>query len=83
MAIYKLEVMYRDASNYKTHFEVNVNSEEHPDVVYLKEEDEFSMGMFGTPSKHAFFDSDIHPSPYDDEEDHCIFEVENVTLLTT
>lgn len=81
MAIYKLDLTYRDASNYKTHFEVNVNSEEHPDVVYLKAGDEFSMGLFGTPSKRTFFNSEIHPHPYDEEEDHTILEVNDIVPL--
>lgn len=81
MAIYKLDLTYSDASNYKTHFEVNVNSEEHPDVAYLKAGDEFPMGLYGTLTKRTFFNSHIHPFPYDEEEDHNILEVNDIVPL--
>lgn len=81
MAIYKLEVMYRDASNYKTHFKVNVNSEEHPEVANLKDGDDIIMGEYGTPLPEQFFNNEIHLYSYDDKDDHNFLEVNKVVLL--
>lgn len=81
MGLYRLDLTYRTASNYKTHFEVNVNSQEHPGVLNLKGGMEITMGEYGTLPQDKFFNSSIHPYPYQDDDDHNIIEVNSVELL--
>ena len=74
-----VEIMYRDAANYKTCFSADVDMEQYPLFQIIidsfesgKDDTQFEMGKFGLPDENDFFD-DIHPSAYDPELDHNFF----------
>ena len=71
----KVEFRYRDASNYKTYFEHEIDIIEHPDAIDLKVDDQITMGEYGTLEDFQFFGSEVHPHEYDEEFDHDILEV--------
>lgn len=67
----KVGLLYRDAGNWKTYLSAMV-----PDSMDIG--DEILMGEHGTPTQLEFFDSEIHPYPYDENEDHNILEIVEV-----
>lgn len=66
-----LELLYRDAFNYKEYLDHTVSLEEYPEASKLKEGDDIIMGEYGTPDQDSFFDD----GSYDDECDHNILEI--------
>lgn len=80
--MYKLVLEYRDASNWKTGLEWEVDEASHPNVVHLKTGDEITMGEYGTPTQSRFFDSEFHPYPYNHNEDHNLLDVLSVQRVT-
>jgi len=74
----KVEFRYRDASNYKDFFEVEIDTNEHPEAKDLKVDDTIEMGEYGTLTESKFFGSEIHPDSYDFEYDHNILEVSEI-----
>lgn len=77
--IIKLSLEYRDADNYKTHFIHEVNADDHPGIRFHKD-DEIKMGQYGTLDENEFFDSKIHPFPYNPKYDHNILTVNEVIV---
>lgn len=74
----KLELKYTCGANYKTFFDVIVDTEQEPEVLKLEEGDEITMGEYGTLPESEFFESDIHEASYDEEYDHNLLEVVEV-----
>lgn len=74
----KIEILYRDAGNWKTFFKHEIDLKEFPEAKNLKVEDTFDMGEYGTLSEDEFFGSEIHKHPYDDEDDHNILTVDEI-----
>lgn len=70
-----VELLYRDAHNYKTHFEHKIDLTEYPEAVKLKEGEDVGMGAYGTLDETEFFGSEIHSYAYDGEVDHNLLEV--------
>ncbi len=70
-----IEFRYRDATNYKTFFSVDVDEKKYPEAKKVKTGDEITMGELGTPNEDEFFESEIHPMEYDHETDHNILEI--------
>ena len=74
----KLELMYCCGGNHKTFFSVIVDTKKDPDVLELKPEDEFNMGLYGTLEGEQFFNSDVHEYKYDPKFDHYGLQVVEV-----
>ena len=74
----KVEFRYRDASNYKDFFEVEIDLNKYPEAKTLQVGDDIEMGQYGTMRDTEFFGSDIHPASYDLEYDHNILEVSEI-----
>lgn len=72
---YLLDLLYRDASNYKTFFTWSVDPRLFPMVELYCTDDELTMGELGTPSEDDFFNSETHPYPYDNEDDHNLLTI--------
>lgn len=83
MAKYQVNLLYKDASNYKTGINLIVDSEEYPEIVDAKVEDTWEMGEFGTESESLFFsdESEYHGHEYDSEIDHNLLTVKQITKL--
>jgi len=71
----KLGLMYRDGANYKTHFTHDIDLKAFPKAKDIKVGDEILMGEYGTLPESEFFNSEIHPYEYNDQDDHNILEV--------
>jgi hypothetical protein len=71
----KINIIYRDADNYKTFFDHTIDVKEYPEAKNLKVGSEFNMGEYGTLTENEFFNSEIHPHNYDHSADHNILEV--------
>lgn len=71
----KIGLMYRDGANYKTHFTHDIDLKAFPKAKDIKVGDEILMGEYGTLPESEFFNSDIHPYEYNDQDDHNILEV--------
>jgi hypothetical protein len=77
----KLCLLYSDAGNYKTRFDIEVDIEKYPKAVELKVGDEIIMGEYGTLSEDDFFLSDTHPYKYSKRYDHNILVIEDLIEL--
>jgi len=67
--------LYRDACNYKTSFDHEIDLFEFPNAGNLAVGDEIEMSQLGTLSQADFFGSEIHTYSYNDEYDHNLLEV--------
>lgn len=74
----KVEIEYRNAGNYKTYFTHEIDLKAFPDATHLKKGDEITMGQYGTLKERDFFGSEIHPYPYDGEDDHNLLEITGI-----
>lgn len=68
----EVDFMYRDGDNYKTHFTLEYEDTE------LEAGGVITMGDHNTPTEDDFFDSEIHPYPYNEEYDRNTLEVVEV-----
>src|SRR5690606_21905652 len=78
-SVLKVELQYRDGGNYKTHFEHEMDRGKFREADKLEKGSESDMGQFGTLTQDDFFGSEIHPHPDDDDMDHNLLEVEEIT----
>ena len=69
-----LHLEYRCGANFKTPLSVPVG----PDFD-LKVGGQITMGEYGTPTKEEFFESTLHPHKYDEELDHELLDVLEIT----
>lgn len=72
---YTLEVMYRDADNWKDYYTVEVSSLVYPEIKDLKVFDTIEMGDYSTLEEDKFFGSPLHKEKYNGDRDHNILEV--------
>ncbi len=75
----KVDIVYRDATNFKTSFTHEIDIKAFPKAKNLKTGDEIEMGQYGTLSKKEFFNSEIHPHHYIEEYDHNLLEIISIT----
>ncbi len=75
----KVDLLYRDASNYKTSYPLTIDLKDYPEAKKLKIGDQFEMGEYGSLRQKEFFNSEVHPYDYNDEDDHNILEVVEIT----
>lgn len=70
----KVDLLYRNAANYKTSFSVVVPYDEN--TKYWKIQDDIEMGSHPyLPKVMEFFDSILHPYCFNPEEDHNLLEI--------
>ncbi|HEV8514067.1 MAG TPA: hypothetical protein VGQ59_12360 [Cyclobacteriaceae bacterium] len=70
-----LSLQYCDGSNYKTPLMVKVDPLKFPEVKNIKVGNDIEMGQMGTPTQQEFFSSEIHPYPFNFNDDHNLLEV--------
>lgn len=77
----QLSLLYRDAANYKTSFDHTVDTKDYPEAQDLKVGSEIEMGQYGTLSQDEFFESEIHEYCYNDEYDHNLLDITEITKI--
>jgi len=74
----RVEFMYRCGGNYKTVFTRDLDKSI---ADKLEVGETIQMGYFETPTAANFFNSEIHPHPFNTKYDHDLLEVVNILPL--